>query len=133
MKALLPFLLLPLLQDPFPPLPPPPPDTEIRVDEVIDVELQQLYVTVTRPIGGAALGLTAADFEILDDGEPQAVSTFSRGDLALSLQKILRELREQYVLGFQPAKDRDDGAWHKLEVRVRGGYRARTREGYFDR
>jgi Ca-activated chloride channel family protein len=301
------LLLAALLQDPFPPL---PPEAEIRVDEVIDVELQQLYVTVTRPSGGAVLDLTAADFGILDNGKPQAVSTFSRGDLPLSavllldasasmegarlrtaaegvkafvsrvlpqdevsvvlfsdellmrtpfsndaatllapvegvaarggtaindhlylalrdldgrfgrrvvvllsdgvdvestlgmedvrwaargsqallywirlqetsrgrierssawrnrngheeqlrlletavtesggrvevipdvdhvgaaLQKILRELREQYVLGYQPTQNHGDGSWHKLEVRVRGGYRARTREGYFDR
>jgi Ca-activated chloride channel family protein len=283
------------------------------VDEVIDVELQQLYVTVARPSGGPVLDLTAADFEILDNGEPQAVSTFSRGDLPLSavllldasasmegprlrtaaegvrafvsrvlpqdevsvmlfsdellmrtpfshdaatlltpvegvaarggtaindhlylalrdldgrlgrrvvvllsdgvdvesalgmedvrwaakgsqallywirlqdatrgrierssawrdskghaeelrlleaavsesggrvevipdveqvgdaLQKILRELREQYVLGYQPTQNHGDGSWHKLEVRVKGaagGYRVRTRDGYFDR
>ena len=301
------LLLAALLQTPSPPL---PPEAEIRVDEVIDVELQQLYVTVTRPSGGPVLDLAAADFEILDNGEPQAVSTFSRGDLPLSavllldasasmegprlrtaaagvrafvsrvlpqdevsvmlfsddllmrtpfsndaatlltpvegvaarggtaindhlylalrdldgrfgrrvvvllsdgvdvesalgmedvrwaargsqallywirlqetsrgrierssawrdpkghaeqlrlletavtesggrveviadvgevgaaLQKILRELREQYVLGYQPTRNHGDGSWHKLEVRVRGGHRVRTRDGYFDR
>jgi Ca-activated chloride channel homolog len=300
---MLPALLLALfLQEAQPP--------EIHVDEVIDVELQQLYVTVTRPSGTPVLDLTAADFQILDDGEPQSVSTFARGDLALSavllmdasasmegdrlrtategvkvfvsqvlpqdevsvtlfsdellmrtpfsndaatllaplggvkarggtaindnlylalkelegrlgrkvvvllsdgvdvestlgmedarwavrrsqallywirlqdatrgrierssawrdrkghdeqlrlletavtesggrvevipdvgqvgaaLQRILRELREQYVLGYQPTQDRDDGAWHKIEVRVYGGYRVRTRDGYVDR
>lgn len=293
------LLLAVLLQEP-----------EIRVDEVIDVELQQLYVTVTRPSGSPVLDLTAADFEVLDDGEIQAVSTFSRGDLPLSsvllldasasmegprlrtavegvrafvsrvlprdevsvmlfsdellmrtelsndantllrpvegvaarggtaindhlylalkdlegrfgrrvvvllsdgvdvestldmedvrwaarssqallywirlqdtergrverssawrdsrghaeqlrlleaavnesggrvevipdvdqvgaaLQKILRELREQYVIGYQPTRNHGDGTWHELEVRVKGGHRARTREGYFDR
>jgi Ca-activated chloride channel homolog len=306
MKVLLLTLLL-AIQDPF------PQETEIHVDEVIDVELRQLYATVTRPSGAPVLDLTAADFEILDDGKPQAVSTFARGDLALSavllmdasasmegdrlrtaaegvkafvsrvlpqdevsvmlfsdellmrtpfsndaatlltpvdgvtarggtaindhlylalkdlegrlgrrvavllsdgvdvestlgmedvrwaargsqallywirlqetsrgrierssswrdrkghdeqlrlletavtesggrvevipdvdqvgtaLQKILRELREQYVLGYQPTANLGDGAWHKVEVRVRGaagGYRVRTREGYFDR
>lgn len=80
------LLLAALLQTPSPPL---PPEAEIRVDEVIDVELQQLYVTVTRPSGGAVLDLTAADFEILDNGEPQAVSTFSRGDLPLSAVLLL--------------------------------------------
>ena len=285
-------------------------EPEIHVDEVIDVELQQLYVTVSRPSGSPVLDLTAADFEVLDNGEPQTVSTFSRGELPLSsvllldasasmegprlrtavegvrafasrvlpqdevsvmlfsdellmrtefsndaaellapvegvaarggtaindhlylalkdldgrfgrrvvvllsdgvdvestldmedvrwaargsqallywirlqdsargrierssawrdhrghaeqlrllelavtesggrvevipdvdqvgaaLQKILRELREQYVLGYQPTRNHGDGSWHKLEVRVKGGSRARTREGYFDR
>lgn len=66
-----------------------PPEQEIHVDEVINVELQQLYVTVTRGSGAPVLDLTAADFEILDDGEPQAVSTFARGDLALSAVLLL--------------------------------------------
>jgi Ca-activated chloride channel family protein len=69
--------------------PPPPVEEEIHVDEVINVELQQLYVTVTRGSGAPVLDLTAADFEILDDGEPQAVSTFARGDLALSAALLL--------------------------------------------
>ncbi|MES1245140.1 MAG: VWA domain-containing protein [Acidobacteriota bacterium] len=70
---------------------PPPAEEEIHVDEVINVELQQLYVTVTRGVGAGApvLDLTAADFEILDDGEPQTVSTFARGDLALSAVLLL--------------------------------------------
>lgn len=52
------------------------------------------------------------------------------GQVGDALQKILRE---QYVLGYQPTRNHGDGSWHKLEVRVRGGHRARTREGYFDR
>jgi Ca-activated chloride channel family protein len=78
------LLLTAFLQGAQPPLPETPPEAEIRVDEVIDVELQQLYVTVTRPSGDPVLDLTAADFEVLDDGEPQTLSTFARGDLALS-------------------------------------------------
>lgn len=72
------LLLAALLQEP-----------EIHVDEVIDVELQQLYVTVTRPSGSPVLDLTAADFEVLDNGEPQTVSTFSRGELPLSAVLLL--------------------------------------------
>lgn len=85
---MLPALLLATLLQ-VPPTPEIP--EEIHVDEVINVELQQLYVTVTRNIGGGApvLNLTAADFEILDDGEPQTVSTFARGDLALSAVLLL--------------------------------------------
>lgn len=86
MPPILPALLLgALLQAP----PPPEIPEEIHVDEVINVELQQLYVTVTRGSGAPVLDLTAADFEILDDGEPQTVSTFARGDLALSAVLIL--------------------------------------------
>ncbi len=46
---------------------------------------------------------------------------------------ILAELRRQYVLGYYPTRDRDDGAWHPVSVRVAvPGLRARTRGGYVD-
>ncbi len=45
---------------------------------------------------------------------------------------ILRELREQYVLGYYPSDRRHDGSWHRIEVNVTGGTRVRTREGYVD-
>ena len=42
------------------------------------------------------------------------------------------ELREQYAIGYYPNNAKGDGKWHKLDVRVKGGARARTREGYAD-
>lgn len=46
---------------------------------------------------------------------------------------ILEEIREQYVLGFYPTADRDDGSWHRIQVRVdRPGLEVRVREGYLD-
>jgi Ca-activated chloride channel homolog len=52
----------------------------IRVDEEVDVNLQQLYVTVTR---GAApvLDLQREDFVIIDEKERQTLVTFARGDI----------------------------------------------------
>lgn len=44
---------------------------------------------------------------------------------------ILRELREQYVLGYYPTDLQADGDWREIDVRVRRG-RARVREGYVD-
>lgn len=46
---------------------------------------------------------------------------------------VLAELREQYVLGFYPTIQRDDGSWHEVEVDVRGsGLDVRTSSGYVD-
>jgi Ca-activated chloride channel family protein len=48
-------------------------------------------------------------------------------------REILAELREQYVLGYYPTRDLDDGSWHRVRVEVRGsGLSVRTREGYLD-
>jgi VWFA-related protein len=45
---------------------------------------------------------------------------------------IEEELRSQYSLGFVPADSAHDGAFHKLQVRVRaGGMRVRSRKGYY--
>ncbi len=50
-----------------------------------------------------------------------------------AFEKILQELREQYVIGYYPTVDRGDGAWHKVEVKTRQrGLDVRAREGYLD-
>ena len=47
--------------------------------------------------------------------------------------EILRELRQQYALGYYPNVKRRDGSWHRLKVRVaRPGVEVRTHQGYLD-
>lgn len=46
---------------------------------------------------------------------------------------ILKELREQYVLGYYPTDNVNDGRWHRVKVKVdRPGFKVRTRDGYVD-
>lgn len=50
-----------------------------------------------------------------------------------AFRTILNELREQYVLGYYPNKVANDGAWHEIDVDVRGfGLSVRARDGYVD-
>lgn len=60
----------------------------IRVDESLELRLQQLYVTVTSG-PGRTLGLQAGDFRVLDEGKPQAIVTFERGDVPLTAVLLL--------------------------------------------
>lgn len=55
----------------------------ITVDDVVDAELQQLYVTVTR---GAerALDLGRDDFAVIDNGTREQLVTFSQGEVPLA-------------------------------------------------
>ena len=54
-------------------------------------------------------------------------------DAETAFREILRELREQYVLGYYPTVSRGDGSWHRVTVRVRqSGLQVRTRGGYVD-
>jgi len=54
-------------------------------------------------------------------------------DAPTAFREIVAELREQYVLGYYPAVNRNDGTWHDVRVKVRSpGVRVRARGGYFD-
>jgi VWFA-related protein len=60
----------------------------LKVDEVVDIELQQLYVTVTQ-FDRRVLDLQRQDFRILDDGDRQEMVTFERGDVPLTAVLLL--------------------------------------------
>lgn len=50
-----------------------------------------------------------------------------------AFDEILRELRDQYVLGYYPTDQSHDGSWREVKVSTRGwDTRVRTREGYVD-
>jgi Ca-activated chloride channel homolog len=50
-----------------------------------------------------------------------------------AFRNVLRELREQYVIGYYPTDVRKDGRWHQVKVDVeRSGVQVRTRDGYVD-
>lgn len=57
----------------------------------------------------------------------------SPDDIAPAFKGILKELREQYVLGYYPKVSRHDGSWRRVRVRVgRPGVVARCQSGYVD-
>ncbi len=57
----------------------------------------------------------------------------SMDDTETAFANVLRELREQYVLGYYPTRNAGDGTWHRVRVRLkRSGLTVRTREGYLD-
>ncbi|MEM8963003.1 MAG: VWA domain-containing protein [Acidobacteriota bacterium] len=56
----------------------------IKINEEVDVALQQLYVTVMRSNGERVLDLVQGDFDVVDDGKRQNIVTFARGDLPLT-------------------------------------------------
>ncbi|MCH9648006.1 MAG: VWA domain-containing protein [Deltaproteobacteria bacterium] len=53
-------------------------------------------------------------------------------EIPQALAEVLRELREQYAIGYYPEPGIEDGSWHRLDVKVQGlGRRVQVREGYF--
>jgi VWFA-related protein len=60
----------------------------LRVDEQIDVSLQQLFITAERN-GEPAPGLTRADFEVYEDGVRQQVNGFESGEVPFTAALLL--------------------------------------------
>ena len=62
--------------------------TALQVDEMVQVDLQQLYVTVSGG-GKRVLDLDRGDFRISDNGKRQEIVTFERGDVPITASLIL--------------------------------------------
>jgi len=60
-----------------------------------DVELQQLYVTVTSQ-SSRVLDLGAEDFVVRDDGEVQEITTFAEGDLPFTAALLIDASASMY-------------------------------------
>jgi VWFA-related protein len=54
-------------------------------------------------------------------------------DLAAGLKRISDETRAYYLIGYSPTNTAHDGAFHKIEVKLRGrrGLEVRARKGYY--
>jgi Ca-activated chloride channel family protein len=53
-------------------------------------------------------------------------------EIDVAFRRVIDEIRQQYVLGYQPRDARNDGSWRALQVKVKGGYTVRTRAGFID-
>jgi hypothetical protein len=138
--AIVPLFLSVLLADPT---------AEPHAQFPSGVNLVEVYATVTDRQGDPIVGLTAANFQIAEDGAGQAagVRGVCGGDRrALVLRPgsarahhdvttIARELRFQYLLGYVPSRARStEASWHAIDVTVgRPDVRVRARDGYVGR
>lgn len=71
--------------------------------------------------------------ELVEQSGGRTIPARSSSEIEPVFIEILRELREQYALGYYPDIRRKDGSWRRVEVRVnRPGIVVRTHEGYLD-
>ncbi|MEP7011644.1 MAG: VWA domain-containing protein [Acidobacteriota bacterium] len=69
----------------------------------------------------------------VDESGGRIVRIAKNEDLTTAFAGILQELREQYALSYYSTSNKNDGRWHKVDVRVKAsGVRVRTRDGYID-
>jgi len=74
--------------------------------------------------------------QLADTTGGQAFFPTSVRDLTAAYEQVLAQIGAQYVLGYQSTNVKADGAWRKVEIKIGkkgGGYRIRSRKGYFGR
>jgi Ca-activated chloride channel family protein len=93
-----------------------------------------LYAIVVRPVNNESGRNTAGEHAL------QAIADTSGGALYFPMQiteldemfdRIDRELRTQYRLGYYPDPRPPQGAYRQIEVRVKGDYSVRHRKAYY--
>jgi len=101
----------------------------IRLQET---EAAPRFSTAWRDSDANAAEVAALEQAVRESGG--RVATISAAsEIERAFRGIMEELREQYVIGYYPSLENNDGRWHHVEVRIdRRGVKVRTRGGYID-
>ena len=67
--------------------------------------------------------------DVVDVSGGRLIDANRSDDIAATFAAILREFRQRYLITFSPTAV-TPGAWHRLDIRVRGAT-VRSRRGYF--
>jgi VWFA-related protein len=71
--------------------------------------------------------------QLVESSGGRVIPARSPSEIEPIFVEILRELRQQYALGYYPTDHKNDGSWRKVRVRVdRPGVTVRTHDGYLD-
>jgi Ca-activated chloride channel family protein len=82
--------------------------------------------------GSARAQLQMTLRQIADATGGQAFFPTAMKDVESTYEKVLAQITGQYHLGYQSTSDKTDGAWRKVEIKVkRPDVRIRSRKGYF--
>jgi Ca-activated chloride channel family protein len=82
--------------------------------------------------GSARMQLQMTLRELAETTGGQAFFPTAMKDVESAYEKVLAEINGQYHLGYVSANTTADGAWRKVEIKLkRGDLRVRSRKGYF--
>ena len=109
--------------------------TQMEVNKLVRASPVTIYSIAFSPDGVATSQRAAKSRQVLEHlADLTGGSVFAPGtykDLPDIYEKIIDELKGQYVIGFVPDKPSSDGRYHKLKVNVaRPGVNVRHRPGY---
>ncbi|MDH3253797.1 MAG: hypothetical protein OEM62_02305, partial [Acidobacteriota bacterium] len=69
---------------------------------------------------------------VIKESGGRVLTVGAASEIPAAFEAVLRELREQYAIGYYPDRHFADGRWRRLRVEVRGRYQVESREGYLE-
>lgn len=89
-------------------------------------------IGLTEHAGSARAHVQMTLRQLVETTGGQAFFPTAMKDVESAYEKVLAEIKSQYHLGYHSTNTSADGAWRKVEIRVkRGDLRLRSRKGYF--
>lgn len=58
------------------------------------------------------------------------IAALNRNDFKLAMEKIIDSTEGYYLLAYTPTDSKFNGEFHKIEIKVKGGYKVLSRRGY---
>ena len=110
--------------------------SRLRFDELMELlrasDVTVYAVGLLENTGRMRAELSGRLHQIVEATGGQAFYPAGLKDLDASYEKVLAEIKAQYQLGYSSTNATQDGAWRKVEIKVkRPDLRVRTRKGYF--
>ena len=96
-----------------------------------DIDRKALVTTAWRDASGHQHEIDLLRASVLGSGG-RIVDLTGVEEIPAQLTTLLRELRDQYVLGIAPTRTGRPGAWHEVRVEASGDLQIRTQDGYFE-
>ena len=106
--------------------------SKLRLKDAIEAALRADTVAYVLLITDPMYPSNYGDMSKLAEQTGGRIITVSRPDkLDKAFSEIAAELRSQYLLGFSPTNEVNDGKFRRLEVKSKDGYKIQARKGYY--
>jgi VWFA-related protein len=108
--------------------------SRLKIGDAIDEALRAEVVIYSIGIGDPGYGVNDGGLKKLSEATGgRAVMPRSNRELDQAFAQLEQDLRQQYLLAYEPANETPDGSFRKIEVRVanRKDIRVRHRRGYY--
>jgi len=107
-------------------------DTSAATQEVIEVaNASNVAIYSINPEGLRVRGPAFRTGMLANIAHNTGAESFLSNSPELAMKRVVTQSAVSYLIGYAPSPLRQDGAFHEIKVRVKGGFQVRARSGYW--